>query len=179
MVSGLSLGNLLNSNVTVNGERREIATQTEESALEHYSPPLSKKLKLYNGEDYGSPCSSATPSEPVELASVVVTPKRNGAVNGTNGSSSWEASTESNVLRGLIKNEMATPAALHHLVVKEEPEDESVEDVINTEHLQNQLMQALFPKNQVSGKIREHPVWNNLFFLFPAEWIRRIRHTWW
>ncbi|CAI2347423.1 unnamed protein product [Caenorhabditis sp. 36 PRJEB53466] len=127
---------------SVNEKKREAGTQTEDSSL--LDAPPSKKPRVYNGEDYGSPCSSATPSEPNDLAMFSVA-KVNG--NGSNGSGN-DASTnghalnwvaEPAVLRGLIKNEMMAST------VKEEPEEASVEDEMSTEYMQNQLIQALFP----------------------------------
>ena len=75
---------------------KEVGTQTEEDDR-FYSPP-SKKSKLSNGDntDCVSPCSSATPSESVDLGIVI---KTNG-----NGNNNWDEE-ESKVLRGLIKTE--------------------------------------------------------------------------
>uniref|UniRef100_A0A1I7T2E8 C2H2-type domain-containing protein n=1 Tax=Caenorhabditis tropicalis TaxID=1561998 RepID=A0A1I7T2E8_9PELO len=111
-------------------EKKEISTQTEDSCFD--SPP-NKKLKVYKEEDYGSPCSSATPSEPFELA----------ALSKTNGNGQWDG--ESTVLRGLIKYENDQ---LLNGNKQDEAEDASVEDEISTEYMQNQLMQALFPKSE-------------------------------
>ncbi|CAA86459.1 C2H2-type domain-containing protein [Caenorhabditis elegans] len=118
---------------TANGDRREVCTQTDDNC---FDPPPNKKSKGYNGEDYGSPCSSATPSEPVDLG---ILTKTNG---NSNGNHNWD--TESKVLRGLIRSENGRSKSS----IKEEPEEASVEDDISTEYMQNQLMQALFPKNQ-------------------------------
>ncbi|EGT51981.1 hypothetical protein CAEBREN_05575 [Caenorhabditis brenneri] len=119
---------------SVNGERKEMSTQTEDSL---FDPPPSKKFKACQEEGYDSPCSSATPSESVDL----------GILSKSNGNGSWDG--ESNVLRGLITSEN-DKSPLNGLL-KEEPEEASVEDEMSSEFVQSQIFQALFPKNQNGG----------------------------
>ncbi|CAP35549.1 Protein CBG18022 [Caenorhabditis briggsae] len=116
---------------------KEMGTQTDDdydSLLPH------KKSKISNGDtDCVSPCSSATPSESIDLG---ISIKTNG-----NGNNNWDLEN-STVLRGLIKNENEKS---NHLMKEEPEEDASVEDVMNSEMIQTQLMQALFAKSQNGG----------------------------
>lgn len=114
---------------------RETGTQTEDDRCD--TPPA-KRAKLSNGDtDCVSPCSSATPSESVDLGSST-------KING-NGNNNW-VQENGQVLRGLIKSE--NDSSRDSMKDDEPEEDASVEDVMASELIQSQLMQALFPKGQ-------------------------------